>query len=143
MDFGEILNKWEDGKFHASQKSAMDEWLSKNKVIDKDSNTKKSAVKGERRRRLIHAKPDDILDIHGLTREKAWITLEVFFENAKNRGCEKLRIIHGKGNHSGGEAVLSKLVQKFVEQCRFAGESGNENAVNGGRGATWVLLKWK
>jgi len=143
VDFGEILYKWEHGKFRGSPKSTMDEWLSKNKVIDKDADEKRHTQKGEKRRRLIHAKPDDVLDIHGLTKETAWTTLEAFFENARNRGCEKLRIIHGKGNHSVGEVVLLKVVQKFIEQCSFAGESGHENAANGGRGATWVLLRMK
>ena len=141
MDFGEILDKWEHGNKHSLSKSVMDEWLLKNEIIDKDANIKNQDKKGEKRRRLINAKPDDILDIHGLTKEKAWNTLEIFFENAKLKGFKKVRIIHGKGNHSEGEAVLLKVVQKFIEHCRFLGESGSENVAHGGRGATWVLLK--
>jgi len=141
MDFGDILKKWENGQSGTSQKNAMDEWLSKNKVYDKDAHTQNESGKGENRRRLLREKPDDILDIHGLTREKAWLSLEQFFSNAKDCGYEKLRIIHGKGNRSHGEAVLGNTVRKFIEECPFAGESGTEKSPNGGSGATWVLLK--
>ena len=149
MDFGDILKKWE-GKENAlcndatranSQKSVMEAWLQKNEVFDKDAVTEKKNIPGENRRRLLNAKPDDVIDIHGFTNENAWISLARFFDNAKDNGYEKLRIIHGKGNHTQGEAVLKSTVRKFIEQCTFAGESGFEKAENGGSGATWVLLK--
>jgi DNA-nicking Smr family endonuclease len=147
MDFGEILKKWEQGKTKDANmqnvcgKSVMETWLKNNEVCDKDADIQKTQIPGEKRRRLLNARSDDIIDIHGLTSEKAWLALEQFFENAKDCSFKKLRIIHGKGNHSKGEAVLGRLVRKFIEQCTFAGESGNENSANGGSGATWVFLK--
>ena len=150
MDFGEILKKWEHSaginkqnkaKNESSQKNAMETWLANNEIHDKDAEIKKTSKPGEIRQRLLRMKPDDILDIHGFTGEKAWQLLEHFFDNAKNNGYEKLRVIHGKGNHSTGEAVLKNTARKFIEQCAFAGESGYENSANGGTGATWVLLK--
>ena len=140
MNFGDILEKWEQGH-PASQKTAMSAWLKENDIYDKDADAQKTTVPGENRRRLLHIQPDDTLDIHGFTGEKAWLLLDQFFSNAKNSGFEKLRIIHGKGNHSQGEAVLGRTVRKFIEQCPFAGESGNEKSTNGGSGATWVFLK--
>jgi len=117
------------------------EWLQNNKITDKDANAEKTYVPVENKRRLLRANPDDILDIHGLTGEKAWITLDHFFTNARDRGCKKLRIIHGKGNKSQGKTVLGSVVRKYIEKCPFAGESGYEKSANGGTGATWVLLK--
>ena len=131
MNFGDILEKWERGQPYASQNNSM----------NKDSNAQKTSVPGEKRRRLMHTQPDDIIDIHGYTDEKAWVRLDQFFTNAKDNGFEKLRIIHGKGNRSQGEAVLKQTVRRFIEQCPFAGENGFEKAVNGGTGATWVFLK--
>jgi len=129
MDFGDIFNKWEQN----------------NKVVDKDaaenSGAYKSSAPGENRRRLLHSKPDDVIDIHGLTGEKAWLSLDDFFNKARDSGLKKLRIIHGKGNHSQGQVVLGNTVRSFIEQCPFAGESGYEKAADGGSGATWVLLK--
>jgi len=137
-DFGDILNKWENG---ISQKNAMYNLLQNNKIYDKDANTAEIQLRGENRRRLLNSKPDAILDIHGLSEAGAWISLDQFFSDAKNNSYEKLRIIHGKGNRSQGEPVLLYTVRKYIEKCPFAGESGYEKAANGGTGATWVFLK--
>ena len=120
----------------------MNEWLRKNKIYDKDANSKQVSFPGEKRRQLLNKKPDDILDIHGLSSEKAWLSLDHFFSNARENNFQKLRIIHGKGNHSQGLSILGTTVRKFIEKCPFAGESGFEKAANGGCGAVWVLLKY-
>jgi len=143
MDFGDILKKWENKKTSKSTtpKSTMETWLKNNEIVDKDVQTQPEQDPGEKRRRLLNAKPDDTLDIHGQTSEQAYLSLDRFFNNAKSNGYKKLRIIHGKGNHSGGEAVLKSMVRKFIEKCSFAGESGFETSANGGKGATWAFLK--
>jgi len=141
VNFGDILEKWERGKPDDSHSNSINTWLKENEVFDKDQNTKNTSVPGERRRRLLHLKPDDIIDIHGYTSDNAWLKLDQFFLNAKDNGFEKLRIIHGKGNRSQGGAVLGQTVRKYIEQCPFAGENGFEKSANGGSGATWVFLK--
>ncbi|MCL2442247.1 MAG: Smr/MutS family protein [Treponema sp.] len=141
MDFGEILKKWEHGNINNSKKTEMESWLEKNDIYDKDFHEKKTSLPGENRRRLLNLKADAIIDIHGFSNDEAWYKLEDFFKNAKINGYEKIRIIHGKGNHSQGESILRQTVRKFIEQCDFAGESGFEKSIHGGSGATWVLLK--
>jgi DNA-nicking Smr family endonuclease len=122
-------------------------WLRRNGVYDKDADKPETAGTGEsapeRRRRLLAKRADAVLDLHGLTRDEAWCSLEDFFNSGKGQGFEKLLIIHGKGNHSPGEAILSRTVREFIERCPFAGESGHGSAVSGGSGTTWVLLKDK
>jgi DNA-nicking Smr family endonuclease len=142
-DFGDILDKWENNSHnsHNSHKKAMNELLENYKIYDKDANLKETFAPGEKRRLLLHKKPDDILDIHGFTSEDAWLFLENFFINARENGYQKLRIIHGKGSHTKGLSTLSLLVRKYIERCPFAGESGFEKSVNGGSGAVWVFLK--
>ena len=140
MDFKAILDKWEKGQ-KQTQSKVMEKWLSNNEVYDKDAHAQKDAVPEKNRRNLRGKKPDDILDIHGFTRDKAWLSLDAFFSRAKNCGYEKLRIIHGKGNHSQKEAVLKETVRAFIEKCPYAGESSYEKVQDGGTGATWVLLK--
>jgi DNA-nicking Smr family endonuclease len=165
MDFGDILDAWDrqSGK-GPSQKGAaqgkaqgaaqgrgaagdeqiapLSAWLNVNDVYDKDSESVNHAEQSAaRRRRLLSKKPDDELDLHGLTQDEAWGKLETFFANARAEGMEKLLIIHGKGNHSAGDAVLKTLVRSFIERCPFAGENGHGTAAQGGAGATWVLLK--
>ena len=141
MNFGDILEQWERGQSHTSHHNSINAWLGENEVFDKDSHAKNASIPGEKRRRLMRIDPDDIIDVHGCTSEKAWIQLDQFFENAKDCGFEKLRIIHGKGNRSQGEAVLVQTVRRYIEQCPFAGENGFEKSTNGGSGATWVFLK--
>ncbi|MDR2535713.1 MAG: Smr/MutS family protein [Treponema sp.] len=117
-------------------------WLRTHDVYDKDAaGTEINVSPGERRRRLLHKKPDATIDLHGLTQNEAWSALETFFQDSRRRGFEKLHIIHGKGNHSTGEAVLKQTVKRFIETCPFAGENGHGNAASGGSGATWVLIK--
>jgi DNA-nicking Smr family endonuclease len=139
MDFGKILNQWE---------------TQGQQVYDKDSFEQKKETAPERRRRLLRKRPDETIDLHGLTRDEAWARLDLFFQDAKAKGLEKVLIIHGKGNHAGGEppeaglsasaegtGILRRIVQDFIEHCSFAGESGYSNAADGGTGSTWVLLK--
>jgi DNA-nicking Smr family endonuclease len=126
MNFEDILNKWEKN----------------NGIYDKDREAGNKRINPwEKRNRLKNKKPEAELDIHGLTRDEAWHALEIFFNEAKGKGLEKILIIHGKGNHSTGEAVLKRTVMEFIERCPFAGESGRGKAATGGEGATWVLLK--
>ena len=120
----------------------LDKWSSVHGIEDKDIEDKDKQVSAqEKRRRLRNKKPDAELDIHGKTRDEAWQELDVFFGDAKEKGFEKIVIIHGKGNHSAGESVLKRVVMDFIERCPFAGESGKGKAAAGGEGATWVLLK--
>jgi DNA-nicking Smr family endonuclease len=123
------------------------DWLDKNGVKDKDAElVPERAGAGrpaaaETRRRRLKKKSDAVIDIHGLTRNEAWDALDAFFEQGRREGFEKLGVIHGKGNHSSGEAVLKGLTRDFIERCSFAGESGHGAAADGGAGMTWVLLK--
>ena len=163
MDFGDILDQWERGSSGANKPGAntqkknpaaqrpaapvpqqkanpIDVWLRINGVYDKDAETEAAGQGRAEQRRLLRAKkPDAVIDIHGLTRDEAWEALERFFGESRGRGFEKLLIIHGKGNHSRGEAVLKRSAREFIERCPWAGESGHAKA--GGSGATWVLLK--
>lgn len=144
MNFGEILDKWEQSRgliTGDNNKNEIDDWLQNNRIYDKDANSNIMSRPGENRRRLLRTAPDDILDIHGMTKEKAWISMEQFFYGAKEKGHKKIRIIHGKGNHSQGDSVLIQIVRKYIEKCPFAGESGFEKAAYGGGGATWVIIK--
>jgi DNA-nicking Smr family endonuclease len=117
-------------------------WIRIHGVYDKDKEAEKmEASSAERRQRLMHAPPDATLDLHGLNRHDAWAALEDFFANSKKRGCEKVLIIHGKGNNSGEDSVLKRVTLRFIEVCPYAGESGHAHARQGGTGVLWVLLK--
>jgi DNA-nicking Smr family endonuclease len=144
MDFGNILEKWENrnpGISH-NKDNPLESWLHANDVRDKDSEPGTGKrVASESRRRLRAKKAEASIDIHGLTQGEAWTALEQFFAKARKQHMKKILVIHGKGNHSKGGAVLGQTVRSFIEGCPFAGESGYEKGNGGGRGATWVLLK--
>ncbi|MDR3131033.1 MAG: Smr/MutS family protein [Treponema sp.] len=156
MNFGDILDAWDKQAVQTGKKrgtpdalggsdigNSMEEWLRTNGVYDKDAESIKEDERysTERRRRLRAKNPDAALDLHGLTSGEAWAALENFFEESRLKELEKVLLIHGKGNHSAGEAVLKRIVLQFIEKCPYAGESGRPSVEFGGSGATWVLLK--
>jgi DNA-nicking Smr family endonuclease len=117
-------------------------WLRVNGVQDKDAEAEEELVSAAEKRRALRAKtPDAVVDLHGLNRDEAWLRLSSFFASALQHGAEKVLIVHGKGNHSEGEAVLKRTTREFVERCPYAGECGQADSRSGGAGATWVILK--
>jgi DNA-nicking Smr family endonuclease len=162
VDFGNILDQWEKGQWktgktgrkkgkgsaeapppESSANRLLAHWLQTRELYDKDAEDPElregDLSAPERRRRLLARRPDAVIDLHGMNRDQAWSALERFFETARQRAHTKLAIIHGKGNHSAGGAVLGRLVREFIEACPFAGQSGQGG--EGGSGTTWVLLK--
>ena len=149
MDFGSILEKWEKQKGKTvsahnppeEKPNPIDVWMRRNGIYDKDAETGgEETSAAEKRRRLRAMKPEAALDIHGMTRDEAWQSLENFFHESLRQNLDKILVIHGKGNHTAGEPVLKRTVMEFIEHCPNAGESGREKTA-GGEGATWVLLK--
>lgn len=131
-------------------------WLQSHDVADKDdaaneiptiadSVAAKRRQASEQRRLLWKGPADSKIDLHGLTANEAWDRLALFMHDAKNAGCRKVLIIHGKGHHSrqdpAAEPVLRRTVRQFLESCPYAGENRPADAIDGGNGATSVLLK--
>jgi DNA-nicking Smr family endonuclease len=133
------------GSGQSSQRAnPMDVWLRRYGTVNKDSLADaegESESKGAERRRLRAMKSEAVIDLHGLTRDDAWMRLESFFSDSIRRNLKKVLIIHGKGVHSPDDPVLSRMVRLFIEQNPHAGESGASERNAGGSGATWVLLK--
>jgi DNA-nicking Smr family endonuclease len=158
MDFGDILDAWDkqtaragkkrgkitnDGKEEQQSVDPITAWLRVNGVYDKDAESLEAGEQrpAVRRRRLRMKRPEATLDLHCLTWDEAWAAMEAFFKESRRRELEKVLLIHGKGNHSQGDAVLKRAVIQFIEKHPYAGESGQAAAELGGSGATWVLLK--
>jgi len=142
VDFGEILDQWDkytglSGK--AAPPGKVVPVYNKDTALGTDFSEPESSA--SRRRRLLRKRPEASIDLHGLTRNEAWNALTVFFDDAKNKALEKVLVIHGKGNHAPETGTLKKMVREFIERCPFAGESGYSDAISGGTGSTWVLLK--
>jgi len=163
MDFGSILDEWDKqtakpaGKRSIKAEEAvpaappaavvrevdpLTAWLRINGVQDKDAGAEEAEVSSAaRRNRLLKKRADAVVDLHGLTRDEAWVRLDLFFAQARREGAEKVLIVHGKGNHSDGEAILKRTVREYIERSPHTGESGQAPTASGGSGATWVVIK--
>lgn len=133
----------EDAADNQKRVNPMDLWMRRYGVTDKDAEFDRI----EEKRRYSNAVSvkklpcEAELDLHGLTREEAWASLENFIDECSRRKLKKVMIIHGKGNHSAEEPVLKDTVRAFIEQDKRLGASGHPSGADGGRGATWVIIR--
>lgn len=118
-------------------------WLRRYGIVDKDAEEEKIQAKMNQldRSYLRNMAPEASIDLHGLTKEEATTRLDAFVAECIRRKITKILIIHGKGNHSSTEPVLAKLVHDYIERNYHLGESGHPDKTEGGRGATWVIIK--
>jgi len=104
---------------------------------DKGASAHRSKVRVNWRRKAHQ----DVLDLHGMTREEARKEVEIFISSMRRCGLRKGLIIHGKGLHSEGRAILDSLVSDCLENNGEVGEFRRAQAKDGGSGATWFLLR--
>jgi len=82
-------------------------------LVDK-FNLEKAPGRKKAKRKTSAKQPEAFLDLHGLTVEEASREMQSFIMGSKLRGYFMVKIIHGKGIHSPGEAKLKQLVQTFL-----------------------------
>lgn len=88
-------------------------------------------------------KPQDSLDLHGLTRERALQSIKKFIFEAKKNNLKVVLIIHGKGFRSENKiAVLKDLVEYYIatEGKYYIKYSAEAPARLGGSGAKLIYL---
>lgn len=132
-------------KTGTSSVNPMTEWMRRYGVVDKDA-VKEETLRQEAMedRSVLLALPyEATIDLHGLTTDEAYSRLDSFVTECRKRGLRKILIIHGKGNHSETGPVLSGLVRSFIERDWRLGESGHPDKYDGGKGATWVIIRKK
>jgi len=85
------------------------------------------------------------LDLHGLTRDEALLSLENFIAGAYNRSQKAVLVITGKGNNSPDEPVLQGVVAGWLRERGkgFVAEFSPAPRQLGGNGAFVVFLKEK
>ncbi|HKK64268.1 MAG TPA: Smr/MutS family protein [Clostridia bacterium] len=154
MDFAQVLEEWEKGKSKknskphkgetdAKSRQALERWIDSEKnwkYYDKGP-SEEHIDPISAREHLRKLEPEDEIDLHGLNLEQSLTRLEQFLNEAVRRGLRKVQIVHGKGNHSKGKAVLPKAVLEYLQQSPIAGELGTPRREKGGTGATWVIIK--
>ncbi len=149
MDFGEILKQWDKkaaskggNKAAAySYEQKKEDEAGKSLYMGLDRSLTRSLSRSLTRREAEALPIEARLDLHGLTSMEAELALSRFFDKAENMGYRKILIVHGKGIHSSSEPVLEPFVKRWLESRPAAGRTGHPDAANGGKGATWVILK--
>lgn len=101
---------------------------------------------GPNRRTIQRLKRGDIelegsLDLHGHTQIEAGTALETFLVESLAASCRCVQIIHGKGRHSSGEAVLKTFVAKRLMEIQEVLAFCSAQPRDGGIGALYVLLR--
>ena len=92
---------------------------------------------------IKNAKPQDTLDLHGLTRERALQSIKKFIFESKKNNLKIVLIIHGKGFRSENKTpVLKDLVEYYLatEGKYYIKYSAEAPARLGGGGAKLIYL---
>lgn len=94
------------------------------------------------------AAPDSVIDLHGMTREQAFLALRAFMTRAQTEGARIVLVVTGKGDRavSGGDSpgVLRKCVPSWLRAPGYRSiVLGLEEAArpHGGAGALYVRLR--
>lgn len=122
----------------------MELWLRRYGTVDKDAlaDQEEARNKYHSRTSLVEMRPEARVDLHGMKQEEAWQRLESFISECEGKGIKKVIIVHGKGIHTHGtDPVLGEVVRRFIEHDKRLGTSGHPDSSEGGKGATWVILK--
>ena len=64
--------------------------------------------------KMRRATPEAELDLHGLTIEEAYTTLDNFLQGAQARHCKTVEIIHGRGLHGDGGGILRAKTRQWL-----------------------------
>lgn len=145
MDFGDILSQWENQAPKKEKKSkdcnkVLSQWLESNEIVDKDKDIKSKTVCAVSSKNI---KIDDKIDLHNMTVTEARDALNRFVKKSAQKGMKKILIVHGKGIHSSNGGVLKVLVRQYIEEHPLLGTSGEASKIDGGSGATWVIIRNK
>jgi DNA-nicking Smr family endonuclease len=85
---------------------------------------------------------DAEIDLHGMNAVEAKAALREFVGTAVERHMSCVRVIHGKGRRSGPRGpVLKSIVSHWLQRANEVVAFGSARAVDGGSGATYVLLR--
>ena len=82
------------------------------------------------------------LDLHGMRRDAAIMSLKSFISEARNHDIRCVRIVHGKGYGSSNLGpVIKPLVNHWLRKQDQVLAFCSARPVDGGTGAVYVLLK--
>jgi Uncharacterized protein conserved in bacteria len=84
------------------------------------------------------------LDLHGMTVPVAREAIARFLRECRARDVRCLKIIHGKGRGSRHRGpILKNKLSTWLRQRKEVIAFCSARAIDGGTGATYILLQWK
>lgn len=104
-----------------------------------------NAPRRKRKRRVkVKSKkaPEASLDLHGQTVDEALKNLQSFLKTSRLKGYYLIKVIHGKGLHSPGEAKLKTFVEEYLnkEGKKYIVSFETAPLNDGGSGAVYIFL---
>ncbi|NCF09100.1 MAG: DNA mismatch repair protein MutS [Gammaproteobacteria bacterium] len=102
-----------------------------------------SGVQARTRQRLRRGqlRPEETLDLHGLTRDEAHAQLDAFLARAHASGRRCVLVITGIGRGSAEGGVLRRALPGWLERHPEVLDSAPARPADGGTGACYVLLR--
>lgn len=79
------------------------------------------------------------LDLHGMTVDKAQVSLEHFLQDCLDEGIRTVLIIHGKGRQR-EQPILKNKLNRWLRKTTAVLAFCSATALHGNRGAIYVLL---
>ncbi|MDX8408715.1 MAG: Smr/MutS family protein [Mariprofundales bacterium] len=99
-------------------------------------------ISRERLRKLGQSRADLLIDLHGMNRDQAVAQLQLALTSLVARGGRMVEIIHGRGLHSQGKAILRQALYDWLRSEQIHGLVLAAIAKpNSGGGACLVLLR--
>ncbi|MDA8086323.1 MAG: Smr/MutS family protein [Nitrospiraceae bacterium] len=85
----------------------------------------------------------EYIDLHGMTREKAFDALRFFLQEARRKRTFCVKVIHGRGLRSPAGPVLKEAMIKWLQGPfrKYVRAYSSARACDGGPGATYIILK--
>ena len=142
LDKTDYPNYRQTNKFFVEDDLSLDKWLDKNDVVDKDQDDKDDEIWKYPPENLYAVRIDSSIDLHRLTVNQALHYLHQFILRCYKKNDRVVKIIHGKGNHSG----VPKLKMAVLKWLRGDGKGyvrlfKEADPKHGGAGATIAWLK--
>ena len=134
-----------ESRKYTAENWEMEKWLETHEISLTEKFDLENAPRRKRKRKTKNKtlrEPEDVLDLHGLTVEEAMKELRSFLGSSKLKGYYLVKIIHGKGLHSSGEAKLGLMTEEFLngEGRRYIASWQKAPVNQGGSGAALVFL---
>lgn len=146
MDFEKILDQWDNNptkKKKIKKQNDLNSWIDKYPIEDKDKDLQITNKTYNKKINFKKFKIQDEIDLHGLIVSEAELSLDKFIKASYKKGLIKVLVIHGKGVHSQGKAVIKEFVKKYLVNNKLIKSFYTADNANGGSGATCVILKNK